>query len=290
MAKKIADLISLLVNAGLTIDPATITTITTSGEIPDDVYGNIEAHSKNLFTLESAKHHPQLAAHFKSQSLLPVDSEIKRLMDELGFDDTIKGEFEAEKSTYKKIGLLANKVKELEAKKSSSPADKKALQDEITKLNNQLLQAKNDFAAQLKAKEEEAGSQILNYAIESHLGSKQYADSIPESIRVSGAMSLLNKELAAKGAKVVRSADNSLKLVRVDNPDLDFTENNKPVSFGEFADKTLSTHAMLKVSGPPAKPASTPIQKIDSTQETDASKMHIAALESDIAALEAATR
>jgi hypothetical protein len=272
----------LLEKAGLNAaDAKYADVLSINGTIGDEAFNDMSNFLDGALTLDAAKNDSRLDAHFKSKALLPADSEIARLLEELGFDDVIKGEFTAEKSTYKKIGLLANKVKELEAKKATAgTGDKKALSEEITILNNQILAINKERDDKVKAAEESANQRILDYAVNAELGNKNYADNIPAAIRVSGAKDLLVKELSAKGIKVVHTADNKLKLVKSDNPDLSYMDNNKEVSFGDFVDKLLGTHTMLKVSGqPPAPRKGTTDKTVDVSSITDFNQEQIAKLE-----------
>lgn len=260
MSKQLSTILKALAEkAGIDVnDPEFVTNVlSVTATVPDALYAKLETGLNNLMDIEAAKNNSTLHQHFKANVLKPLDSEIDRLLDELGFDDTVKGEFASEKSTYKKVPLLTAKVRELESKKASANGgDKKALQDEINKLNAQIAEGRKAQADAIAAEQAKANDAILNYALDAHLGSKQYAESIPEAIRVSGARALLESELAAKGAKLVRTPDNKLKLVRADNPELEYMENNSPVAFGAWTDKLLTTHAMLKVSGA-GKPGAT---------------------------------
>jgi hypothetical protein len=259
--------------------------------VPDALYGKLETGLNGLMDLEAAKNNNQLHQHFKANVLKPLDSELERLLEELGLDDASKAELLAEKSTYKKPALLLAKVRELESKKASATGgDKKALQDEINKLNAQIADARKAHDAALAAEQAKAKESIKAYALEAYLGTKHYADSIPEAIRVSGANALLQNELAAKGAKLVLTDENKWKLVRADNPELDYMENNSPVQFGAWTDKLLSTHAMLKVSGA-GKPGTTPNNNPaippangegQNTQAQNANLQNLAALEKQL--------
>ena len=292
MPKNFADIVKLIADkAGIdTTDKSIVDLLSVNATVGDEAFNKIETGLNSLLTFESAKHNAQLSAHFKSQALLPADTEINNILEALGLEDADKAEFASEKSTYKKIGKLVEKVKALESKKASatSGTDKKALTDEIQKLNGQILDLKAQSEAKIKAAQDEANAAILQYAQESLLSGKPFSDSIPEAIRVSSSLQLINKELTAKGAKVIRAADGSLKLIQAANPDLDYMENNKPVGYGEFADKVLSTHAMLKVSDPNKKvPGVTkPIQTPAGGGESPNASV-VKANESNLAALEA---
>ena len=291
MPQQLGNLVKkLLEKAGLNPSDAKYADLLSiNSTIGDEAFNDMSNFLDGALSLEAAKNDSRLDAHFKSKALLPLDSEIKKLLEEFGFDDETKGIFETEKSTYKKTRLLAEKVKELEVKKAASgnTGDKKALTDEITKLNKQIVDDKKAFDDKLKAAEDAANQRIMDYAIDAELGGKNYADNIPAAIRVSGAKDLLARELSAKGIKVVRTADNKLKLVKSDNNDLSYMENNKEVQFGDFVDKILGTHTMLKVSGPPVSPAKgTTIispnatdRTVDTSNITDFNQEQIAKLE-----------
>lgn len=260
MPKQFADIVKLVAEkTGLDLtDKSMIDLLSVNATIGDEAFSKMETSINGLMTVETAKHNPILSAHFKSQALLPADTEIQNLLETLGLEDSDKAEFLSEKSTYKKIGKLVEKARALEAKKANGKGgDTTALTAEIAKLNAEILKVKSEYEAKIAAKEAEAQSQILNYALEAQLQGKAYSEAIPEALRVTGAMSLVNKELAAKGAKVIRNADGVLKMVQLSNPELDYMENNKPVGFGEFSDRVLSTHAMLKVSDPNKKVGAT---------------------------------
>ncbi len=243
------------------------------GDITDVKYAKILSVSEEIedgqpladflngaMTLEAAKNNSTLEAHFKGKALSPIEGELKKLMDEYGLDDAAKAEILADPSTYKKLPALLKKVADLkDAKAAAAPADKKALQDKITELNQSILAVKADFESQLKAADLKAENQILDFAIAAELGSKTYSDAIPEGIRLSGANELLKKELAAKGLKAIRTSDNKIKLVQAANPDLTYMENNKEVVFGDFA--TSAVRPMLKVSDAPP-PNADPARKI----------------------------
>ncbi len=287
---KLADFLKLIADkTGIDQnDKSFIDLMSANVTVPDDLFSKFETGVNSLMNEEAAKNNAKLASHFKAQALLPADSEIQSILESLGLEDADKQEFATEKSTYKKIGKLVEKVKALEAKKSgaTTSADKKALTDEIAKLNGTINDVKSQYEAKLKAAEDNANNAILQYAQEALLNGKPYADTIPEAIRVTSALQLVNKELSAKGAKAVRGADGSIKLVQSANPDLEYLENHKAVGYGEFSDRVLSTHAMLKVSDPAGKkPGTTTHTKLPSGEEpknvavVSANEQHLAALE-----------
>lgn len=296
MPKQLKDLVTLLAaKTGLDLanEPALTDLLSANLSVSDEAFTKLEGGINNMITLEAAKNNSQLAAHFKAASLLPADTEINNLIAKLGLDDTAKGEFAAEKSTYKKIGMLVEKAQALaEAKSGAKPGDKDALQKEIDRLNAAINAEKQNAQAAIAAAKNEAEGHILNYAIDSVLGSKNYSDAIPASVRLTTAKTLLEQELQKQGLKPVRNADGSIKLVKADNPELEYYDNNnKKVGFGEFTDSILSTHAMLKVSAP--APAGGGVKKdktITDNPENKGAEAVVAANDSNLSALEAALK
>lgn len=216
-------------------------------------------------TLDGAKNNSHLKDHFTRNSLLPIDSEVERLATEFGYDSSTIDELKAEKSTYKKITKLAAKIKELEVAKAwGDKKGKDALTIEVEKLNAQILSERKTWEEKVAATQAEAANSVLDFAVSAELAGQVYADAIPESIRVTGAKDLLAKELAAKGAKIIRTPENKIKIVNAANPELTYMENNKEVPFVDFAKKAI--HPMLKVSDAGAgKP--NPIKPIIQGQE-----------------------
>lgn len=251
MAKSLSGILQILASkAGLdTTNPGVQSLLKGGDNVDDIIYESVEKFLNEAMTLESAKHNPALLNHFKSQILLPVDSEIKNIIEAYGLspDDAFNGE----RSSYKKIGMLASMIRSAEEeKRKSSGGDKAALQKEIDRLNAEMVATKKAHEASLASVRTQAEEQILSSVIDAYLSNKNYAESIPKGIRVSGARELLKAELANVKAKIVRSEDGTLRLVNSENPDLNYTHNNAPVAFDSFVDGLLAKNAMLKVSTP----------------------------------------
>lgn len=217
-------------------------------EIPDEVANAIE---NGLFDVDTAKHNSDLDKHFRAKALNGVDAKIKELLDEGDLSPEAVTEILSEKNSYAKIALMKAKLKESIEAKHSGSSDTKAIKAEVAKLNADILalkKAKDDEIAQIKAQSEQA---VLDYAIDSHLSSLQYANSeIPAEVNVMTAKNLINKVLVDKKAKIVRGADGKLQLKNSEIPDLDYLENNKPISFSDLTASTLASNKLLKVTDP----------------------------------------
>lgn len=239
---------------GLQNDPQMVSLLSNATiaqmEIGDDFAGKMNA---GLMSLEGAKSNTEVKKHFDALALNGVDAKLLPLAQLYGATT----EFDAEKSTYKRVDILADKIKakiaEIEAKQASGDVTKdsevKRLNGELLKLQQQLTTAtaeKDREIATLKASHEKA---MLGSLIDFALTGKPYAnDKVDAKTNVTIARALIDGKLAEKGAIIVN--DNGvLKLKNANAPELDLLdEGNKPVTFAGFTDKILADANLLKVS------------------------------------------
>ena len=175
-----------------------------------------------------------------------MDAKIFTLADEYGLSDADIDELKAEKNSYEKLKMLNNKVSEkIEKKYSGKQADKQALLDEIKRLNNEVLDVKEGAKKEHQNIKNQAEADVVNYAIDSYLASKPFANKdIPLDVNVMTAKTLINKVLNDKKAKIVRNGSD-LKLVNTDDNALEHFENNKVISFRDLADSVLANNKLL---------------------------------------------
>lgn len=287
MPKKLGEFINdLALKAGITADNADLKGILANPtlaatEVSDAIASQIDS---NLMTEEAAKHNPNLKKYYHAQVLNGIDAEHKAIFEEMQFDAATVEEIKKEASTYKREGLIARKIKELEEKKAAAKSgDKGKLQEEITSLNKQLADLKDSTKKEVEAARKQADDDVTLFAIQSQLAAKNYAYDLPKDVNVSTAYNLLDADLKNKKLKVVRNADKTLKLVT--ETDTDYHENHKPVSFGDYVDKLLGTHKLLKVSNPPDPknppnpPFVPPGNKVDNSKVTSAIDKQLAEIE-----------
>lgn len=230
-------------------------------EIPDEVALQFKS---GLMTVEDAKQHPELSKYFKSQTLDPIDNELKRLIEELEIPDEVKAEIFAEKSTYKRVPTLLKRVKELEAKKADANknSDKAALQQEIDNLNKQIKAINTEKESAVESIRKEFAAKELEREVTGLFKGKKYAlKDLPEDVNITAAKALLQRQLESKGAQFVMT-ENGLKLVRKDNPELEYREHNDPVNPNDFVTKLLAENKMLEVTAPPVNGSGQTIQTI----------------------------
>lgn len=243
-------LVELLTNAGYNAEDEGLKDLVTSDiPVPDEAS---TALKNNLMTLESAKNNMELKKFYHAQALNAVDTELEEWIGAYG-DPTVKDLIKGEKSSYKRMKLALDKVRELESAKATGSKDpdlEKKLdkyRQDIKDLNAQLAKLPQEHQTALETARSEAENQILQFALSAELGSKQYAN--PDLPNIDIAQTLISKKLQEVGAKAVRDG-NSIKLVQAEDPSMAFIKDNQPLSFGSFADTVLGESKMLKVTNP----------------------------------------
>lgn len=270
---------------GLQNDPQMVSLLSNATiaqmEIGDDFAGKMNA---GLMSLEGAKSNTEVKKHFDALALNGVDAKLLPLAQLYGATT----EFDAEKSTYKRVDIIAEKIKakiaEIEAKQASGDVTKdsevKRLNGELLKLQQQLTTAtaeKDREIATLKASHEKA---MLGSLIDFALTGKPYAnDKVDAKTNVTIARALIDGKLAEKGAIIVN--DNGvLKLKNANAPELDLLdEGNKPVTFAGFTDKILADANLLKVSKATPQQQRTPFQIPQPQQKQEGMENYNAAMQ-----------
>jgi hypothetical protein len=213
-------------------------------DVSDDLIGKF---NENYLSIEAAKHNPKLKSHYFAQSLNGLDAELKTLADEEEipaevYDEIVK---QTEKASTKRVGLLVKKIKELEGKKSKSPAETKELANQINALKQQLADKDKEKDVFVKQKETEYNNKIASYAKLQKLAGFKYASDLAKEDNYLLPMTKLNKALAEKKLKVTLDNDN-LKLETEDGTD--HYEGSTKIDFQSFTEKVLAQHNLLEVS------------------------------------------
>lgn len=212
-----------------------------------------------LMSLEGAKNNPDVKKHYDALALNGIDAKLLPLAQAYG----ATAEFDTEKSTYKRVDILAAKIQakiaEIEAKQASGEVTKdtevKRLNGELTKLQNQLTSLTATKDAEIATLKKDHATAIQNALIDFELSGKSYAnDQIDAKTNVTIARAILQSALAQAGAIVVND-NGTLKLKNANAPELDLLDaNNKPYTFTGFADKALADAKVLRVTAPTNTP------------------------------------
>ena len=201
-----------------------------------------------LMSLEGAKNNTDVKKHFDALVLNAIDGKLNPLAAEYG----ATAEFESEKSTYKRIDILTQKIaaKIAEIKGSSSDASKdaevKRLTDEMQKLQQQLTTLTTDKNNEIANIKSAHAKEMLNTLIDINLSGKTYANkAVDAKTNLTIAKALLDSKLAERGAIVINE-NGQLKLKNATSPELDLLdENNQPLTFAQFTDKVLADAKLL---------------------------------------------
>jgi hypothetical protein len=226
----------------------------------DTAYDSFDKFLNDAMTLDIAKKHPDVVKHYNATIFNGMDAKVKTMATEHGLDATEIAAIDAEKNSYEKFKLLQSFAKAKLEKEFATKggAGKEELAKEIQKLNADIVAERENAQKAIIAAKEQAENDTLNYAFESYLGGKKYAnEDIPGEVNVMTAKNLTQSELQKLGAKIVRK-DGKLTLVNAQNPELPFIKDNKEVSFNDLTDSILANNKLLKVSDP-AAPA--PVRK-----------------------------
>jgi ribosomal protein L12E/L44/L45/RPP1/RPP2 len=238
---------AILTKSGVEVDNPALKEVVTKVatiDISDELIGKF---NENYLSIEAAKHNPKLKSHYFAQAYNGLDTEIKTLADEEGisqeeYDEIVK---QTEKASTKRVGFLVKKIKELEGKKSKSPAEAKEMKEQINALKEQLAAKDKEKETFAKQKDKELNEKLTSYVIAQRLSGFKYASDLAKEDDYLLPKTKINKALAEKKLKVTLDKDD-LKLETEDGTD--FYEGSTKVDFKSFTEKVLAQHNLLEVS------------------------------------------
>ena len=212
-------------------------------DIHDDLANTI---SGNLMTMDSAKANSDLNKHFRATILNGLDAETNGLMDSYGFSDEIKATINAEQSSFKRVGLLANQIKSLESAKSgASNDDQKKLNETIAQLNDQIVGLKSSHDESIATINETWAGKMLQSKVSTILSGYNYALPVSTETNVLTAQTLVNQSLERDGLQI-NDVNGGLALLNKENQP--HYVQNTIVDVKSYIDNVLGTHKLLKVT------------------------------------------
>lgn len=237
-------------------------------EIPDAVAKGLD---NNLLSVSDAKNnHPDIKNHYTKSALDGIDKVIEDILKDM--PDEVKTEVTGERSSYKRVSLIAQKIKELESKKAGAgKGDKDVLQKQIDDLHK-------DLAAEKKAKDDlkkQFDGNLLKYKVESEQKTrfaryKTIYDDLDAEIKNTSISSILNKELQDKDAVLTYDDKGNFTLLKKDGSNF-YGDNHQQVTPDQFIEQLLSRHKLLITTPKPGeKPPATPKQPASGGDGKDA--------------------
>ncbi len=250
MSKKIGEIIvDLLQKVGIDhTDKQFADVISIQTEIPEPVAESF----KGLMTLDAAKNNISIKNHFTHAAYNPLDTEIHSRLDMFGLSDDQKALILAEKSTGKKQQLFLNTLDaEFKKKKADKDPDSGTFKKEIEELRANLAKKDEERSQFETLKNNELNDYILNSIQNAEFSKHNWSSLYDVNDRGILAKNALNTYLEQNGAKIVLDENKNAKIVKKDNPELEFFDNsNKKVTFTELVPKILAEKKYLGVSQP----------------------------------------
>lgn len=244
----------IFVKANIPADDKALVDLLASSElqkinIPDELLTGVE---NNLISVEQAKNnHPIIKSHYNGETYNGLNAEIDRVANDLQLPDNVKLAIANEKLATKRIGVLAQKLVEVErAKKNTNDkGEMQSLQKTIDDLQAEIA-AEKDAKKRL---ETEYSTKEKNLYLQSEINElfgeyKTIFDGLPKKARNAALNALLTQTLQDKNAKLVFDDDQKLKLVRNDGANV-FGDDNRPWNVKTMLDHTLAANKALVVSG-----------------------------------------
>ena len=243
---------NLAMAAGISADNEHLKSVLSSptisnATIPDEL---ISAINSNLMNLESAKNNPELSKHFKATIYNGVDNELLNTLKETGDYDSIKEVIDAERSSTKKMSLAIKKIKELAAN-TTNKGELKDYQEKINILTKQINEINAQKASEVQSITDklnnEFSAKLEGLAYENLLSSKKLANPLgwEKDLLTLAAKTEIGKALESKGY-IKRMTEKGFELQTKEGTQV--FENNKPVTFNDFADRVLLDKKLLEVA------------------------------------------
>lgn len=224
--------------------------------IPDEIANGIKG---GMLTMESARHNADLKNHYTAQAYNGIDANLEKLLIDSGYSSDVITSVKEQKKTTDRIATAINKIKELEVQKiNTSGGDKKALQEKIDELTEQVrnlnlsvVKEKENADKIAATKDREAEDMIKDFVISNHFMGYDYAnEKMPKKSQVTFVKMLLQDKLKELGLKVnFDKQTGQVKLLT--NTEQDYYKDNKPVTFEQFSDSLLADNHLLKINGQP---------------------------------------
>jgi len=168
----------------------------------------------------------------------------------LGLDDNGKQELKGIRSTYKRFEAVSAKLKELKEAKhaATKDKDKEALQQQIDQLQEQLKVTKkavDDAKAEYETKlqDDRKDFRLRNLIA----GKKTTLDTLPEDVRNTTILGIINKKLQAQDAELRFDEKGELQPYKKDGSKL-YGANHTQITLDSLIDSELAQNKLLPVT------------------------------------------
>lgn len=255
MAKLNDVLKSILGKAGIKADDPLIIGLLSneqigSIEIDDNISSSLDS---KLISMEAAKNHPEIAKIYRTQTLNTIDKKISDVLDILEIDEDSRSKFLGETNTYKRLDNLNELIRAAKASKAgaTNPDDKKAHNDAIAQLNDQLKTVKEELANERANFQNTRKNDLKNFTLKGKIKNfKTILDGTNETAKFATCSTVINSLLDEYKADLVADENGELVLKTKTGEDVYNPKTNTVIKADEFLELALSQNKLLKVSEP----------------------------------------
>lgn len=246
---------AMAVSAGLDQDSPELKLILsdsnlTKVEVPNEFNTLVSDKFKGMVTLESAKNNPDLKKYFTYSALSGIDATIDRLAkEEFGLDDEYVSSLKKLETTGKRLTEFSKKIKDLSEKKAPAGDEEKQkkLNDEIKRLNSQLVEAQDKFAREKTEIETRFLSASKDRAMNELFQNYKYSNTVPKDVQLDVARSLFNKNVRENNLKVAFDENGDNPRLLTDQDTAVFI-NNKEVNMKQYVESLLAKNNLLEIA------------------------------------------
>lgn len=231
-------------------------------EVPDEVANSID---QRLMNEAAAASNSTVRNKIKAEALNGFDALVESIIEEeqLQGVDSIK----TAGSTYEKVKKLYGLQKETFNQKlkdavkpgGKGDVDKEAYEKQLAELNGQLKTIKQSLVDKEKEFNNTRESDLTSFDIQRILMGKEYSlpKEMDSDLKLQTAKAAIEKQLQAKGLKIVRNENKQLAIVKNDGTPA-YNESNEAIELNNFFDGALAQNKLLKVNDPGAPAGGNP--------------------------------
>jgi hypothetical protein len=263
--KTIDFLKTALIRAGIEFEPTDL-----NADLPE----GSEEKIKSLMNTQLAKSDKAIKAHYFQLFAKQTEEKIDKIVSDSGVELNLLDENGKRKPVNEQIELVLTTL-EAKAKTTDKTANEKEIefQNRIAELSKSLNDSKLNHDNEKKQLIESYSHKAIQQQIELSLSGLNYKSEIPEEDRIALAKLRLDRHLADIKAKI-KEDNGKLKLVQIDNPELEYYDSNgQKIDYSEVV-KTATT-SLIQVGTQTQRTSSTnyvPPQKVDTDALKDAVK------------------
>lgn len=221
-------------------------------EVDDTVSGALNGQ---LISMDAAKKHPEIAKIYRTETLNTVDKKLSNVLDVLELDDAERSTFLGETNTYKRFDNLNELIKAAKAGKAdaNNPADKKAHNDAIAALNEELRKVKAEVEQERTTFQTTRKNDLKNFSLKGKIKNfKTILDGTNETAKFATCNTVVNSLLDEYKAELIADENGELKLQTKTGESVYNDKTNTPIDADAFLEMALSQNKLLKVSEAPA--------------------------------------